>query len=500
MFNRFTRKNIPGVQEDPSLPPGGGSPPDETESESGFDEEFDVRGGPQAVQDDGGGTDFFGEDQAPGPDGDSSFGGEMEEDLTGDVGDGPGEIRPRYPEPDTDGCMIEDDPETGPDPPDDASLDDDDPDDMLAAMSGSSSRKAKKAGKVKAPKKPKSEKDDRHGPPGKIAQALPVDFQNEAIRQTAFTCGCVTAGFCAILLVIFGTVFVCRTLGAKPAPVLANPVGNENVYYDAGGRMHINVYMEREPDTEITVYVLPDGTVTTDKPESQENVKIMTMYVDQDGNVSPDLPEKKPVEPEQSEMPEPAVPASQVLYLDKSGQLVTVQPVDGPWRPITIITTPDGQTSVIPGELQGVKPEEPAEPETQPAVIPQLVLYILSDGTVTTEDPGGDARKFTVDLNDGDLKITQDEPAEPEKPEPDTGVNPYEGKNETEILAEANRRRNSGGSWYLDTDQVYTIIWGDTLGELSKKFDFSVEFLAAYNNIPDKNLIIAGNKLWYPGA
>ena len=70
---------------------------------------------------------------------------------------------------------------------------------------------------------------------------------------------------------------------------------------------------------------------------------------------------------------------------------------------------------MIPGELQGVKPEEPAEPETQPAVIPQLVLYILSDGTVTTEDPGGDARKFTVDLNDGGLKITQDEPAEPEK-------------------------------------------------------------------------------------
>lgn len=447
----------------------------------GQDGEVDVRGGPAAPPGDPGG--FFGTDPPAGEDPDQAAGGKMAQMTpdgeAGDVGDGPGDIRARYPDPDPDS---QPDGGAGPEEPEQD-------DDVLAGMSRTDRPGRKKAKRPKAGS-PAPVKQ------GKPAKAPMADFRDEAVRQAAFTCGCVTAGFCAVLLVIFGTVFVCRTFQAQPAPVLAAPAGSENVYYDAGGRMHVNVYMQKDPDTEITVYVLPDGTVTTEKPADSGGVRVVTMYVDEDGNVSQDPPEKKP-DPEPEPDPGPEVPDSQVLYLDKNGQLVAEQPEEGPWRPITVITTADGQASVIPGEIQGA-PEEPSEKPEEPEPVQPLVLYIMADGTVSTEDPGGDARKFTVDLDgDGGVRITQDEPVRQDPPE--EAENPYEGKDEAGILAEAARRRKSGGPAFLDTDESYHIVWGDTLGELSKRLGFSVEFLAEYNLIKDKNLILAGEFLRYPG-
>lgn len=454
MFRRSKRDDAPDV---PAAGEGG------LGHEAEQAEDLDVRGGPAGTAEDPGG--FFGPDPPSDGEPDPAAGGEMAQvTQDGDVGSGPGDVRPSYPDPDPDAA------------PEDAGSQDDD---VLAGMSRTD-RPAKPRAKQARARRPAAEKPVR---------AMAVDFRDEAVRQVAFTCGCVTAGFCAVLLVIFGTVFVCRTFQAKPAPVLAAPAGSENVYYDAGGRMHVNVYMQKDPDTEITVYVLPDGTVTTEKPAESGGVRVVTMYVGEDGSVSSEPPEKKP----DPEPPEPEMPGSQVLYLDKDGQLVAEKPAEGPWRPITVITTADGQTDVIPGELQDV-PEIASE---EPEPVPPLVLYIMPDGTVSTTDPGGDARKFTVDLNGDGPKITQDEPVQPDPP---VEKNPYEGMDEASILAEAERRRKSGGPMFLDTDESYHIIWGDTLGELSKRFGFSVDFLAAYNEIQDKNLILAGGTLRYPSA
>lgn len=48
-------------------------------------------------------------------------------------------------------------------------------------------------------------------------------------------------------------------------------------------------------------------------------------------------------------------------------------------------------------------------------------------------------------------------------------------------------------------DEIYEIIWGDTLSELSLKFGVSVDALANYNQIRDPNLIYAGSALRIPG-
>lgn len=449
MFGRSKQKGVPEYGPDQ---------PAVTESlDTGQDDDLDIRGGPadaNADQDPGGFFDHS--DLAAGP-------------AAAAAG-------PAYPDPDErfDG--------------DDGG---DDGDDIAASMAWADSGVPRKA--EKAPKEPRKRSVfavDRDGG-GDDRLGKPV---NEAARQAVFSCGCVMAGFCGILLVLFGTVFVCRTLNMQPQPVLAKPT-SDNVYYDAGGRKHVNVYLSREPDTEITVYVLPDGSVTTEKPERQDEVRIVTMYVDENGNVSSEPPVRTP-DPVPEPEPEPAdpVPDSQVLYLDGDGQLVGDKPAEGPWRPVTVLVTRDGQVSVIPGEMQGVEPDEPEEP----AAIPPVVLYILDDGTVTTTAPGGAGRKFTVDLN-GDSPVVTQEPAAAPEPEPEPD-DPYAGMNEEEILREAASRRAAGKGWYLDTDGIYVIRRGDTLGELSGKLGFSVDFLAAYNGIEDKNLIITGESLRYPAA
>lgn len=48
-------------------------------------------------------------------------------------------------------------------------------------------------------------------------------------------------------------------------------------------------------------------------------------------------------------------------------------------------------------------------------------------------------------------------------------------------------------------DEVYEIVWGDTLSELSLKFGVSVDALANYNQIRDPNLIYADSALRIPG-
>ena len=452
----------------------------------------------------------------------------------------------------------DDEPEPEPDDAGDDGLSDDMTDIAGAMASAGTGRKPKKP-----KRKPRNDKPERQF-------TNPVDAvmaMDEPKRQMVFTWGCVTAGICAVLLIVIGTVVTCRMFGTRPSPAIAGNPGNGNYYYDESGKMHVNVHITREPDTQVTVYVLPDGTVTTEKPEdgSMSGVKTVVLYVDSEGNISDKPPEK----PDSSKI---------TLYLDENGALSEHQPSTGLWKQVDVTVGPDGVVSVEQGG--GDMPVGNSGP---------LELWVTRDGKILTEDPGdGTASKATVDLNaDGTASVKQeppktslylDEDGNLTAHQPSTGlwkqvdvtVNPdgtisvghdngemsisdlgplelwvtpdgkiltedpgdgsvskatvnlnsdgtasveqeppshgsnasgsYLYKDEAEILAEAEQRRKEGKGWYLDTDRIYTVQRGDTLSYLSGRLGFSVDFLAMYNNIADKNLIITGESLRYPAV
>lgn len=219
--------------------------------------------------------------------------------------------------------------------------------------------------------------------------------EDDQRRQTVFTCACVVAGFCGIAGVIFGTAAVCGHIGQPQQVAVAGPPGivagaqeSQDIWYDAGGQMHINVHITREPDRELNIYIDQDGNVTTDETPADDGSGTGTDPSEADGQ------DGDPAEP----------------------------PGDGG----------DGDDG---------------------------------DGSGNAEAPGGDA-------------------AVP--------------KTEEELLAEMQDRVSSGGSGYLESDVQYVVQRGDTLSEISNRVGFSVDFLAAYNGIRDKNLIITGETLRYP--
>lgn len=223
-------------------------------------------------------------------------------------------------------------------------------------------------------------------------------------RQTVFACACVVAGFCGITGVIFGTAAVCSRLGQPQQAAMAGSPGvvqgyyqqgGQDIWYDAGGRMHVNVHITREPDKEINI------------------------YIDQDGNVSTEEP----------------------------------------------------------GEPSGL-----ADPVTEPTG---------SDGEQGGTDAAGDGDN-TGEANTG--ANGEGEGGTKPSDAPDAQV----PKTEAELLAEMEARRSNGGSGYSETDVQYVVRRGDTLSAISNDTGFSVDFLAAYNSIADKNLIITGEILRYP--
>lgn len=207
-------------------------------------------------------------------------------------------------------------------------------------------------------------------------------------KQLIFTCACVVAGFLLIVSIIFGTAAACMRIASpvEPAYATAAYIHREpqtlNAYYDAGGKMHVNVYITRAEDRDINIYVDADGNATTELGE---------------------LPEK-----------------------------------------------PDD-----PGLASGDIPEEPVEPAP-----PE----------------------------------TPEEPEDPEEPVHTPGI----GMTEEEILAAMEERIAAGGSGYSESDVKYTVEEGDMLYLISHMTGFSVDFLAKYNHIADKNLIITGEVLRYP--
>lgn len=219
-------------------------------------------------------------------------------------------------------------------------------------------------------------------------------------RQTVFACACVVAGFCGIAGVIFGTAAVCSRIGqpqqvavAAPPSVVAGQ-GAQEVWYDAGGQMHINVHITRESDKEVNIYIDQNGNVSTEKPQDAD-------------------------------------PGS---------------------------TGNDGDAAT--GDAESGDPGDGSQ-----------------DGAQAGPADGG---------NDTDAdKQTGTEAGAPPR-------------SEEELLAEMQARKAAGGSGYAETDEQYVVKQGDTLSKISGRTGFSVDFLAVYNGIRDRNMIITGEILRYP--
>lgn len=216
-------------------------------------------------------------------------------------------------------------------------------------------------------------------------------------RQTVFACACVVAGFCGITGVIFGTAAVCGRIGQPQQYAVAGPPGivagaqqDQEAWYDAGGRLHVNVHITREPDRELNIYIDQDGNVTTDPPE-------------------------------------------------------TAEPEGG-----------EGQDGQEDGNGTTAPPDDTGQPD---------------GGADEGGNGGGDGENQDAD------------------PAP---------KTEDDLLAEMQARKDAGGSGYTESDVQYVVRYGDTLSAISNRTGFSVDFLAAYNGIRDKNLIITGEVLRYP--
>lgn len=258
--------------------------------------------------------------------------------------------------------------------------------------------------------------------------------RDDRTRMAVFSCACAIAGFCGVAGVIFGTVTVCRGLGdsgslaASPLPpgyVQGVDPSDMNIYYDEAGRMHVNVYLAKQPDMDINIHIDKDGNVVSEFVPSEG--------ADQgDGDADADSGD-----------------ASQ----------------DG-----TSTTEPSGDSQA------GIVPDTGAQ------------------------EPGGASQPPAGNGEGGDDGDGDGDPNGPQDPSGNDIVQQPADipKTEAEILAEQEQRREDGGSGYSENDVQYVVKRGDTLGGISNKVGFSVDFLAAYNGLRDRNMIITGEVLRYP--
>ncbi len=243
--------------------------------------------------------------------------------------------------------------------------------------------------------------------------------RDDQTRQTVFACACVVAGFCGVAGVIFGTAMACRNLASGPGLAAASTSttapyvqgvdpSDMNIYYDQSGRMHVNVYLEKQPDVDVNIRIDGSGNVTTETVPREEG-----------------------------------------------------DPADAP--------SDDGANAGEDAQLPG----------GDPADAPQ-------DGDDANEGSGSSDPDNETGEGAGDGAEEGDEGGQAAE------------KTEAQLLAEMREREAAGGSGYLETDEEYIVQRGDTLTIVSSRTGFSVDFLAQYNHLKDKNLIITGEVLRYP--
>lgn len=366
---------------------------------------------------------------------------------------------------------------------------------------------------------------------------------SEEKRQFIFTAGLATAAICSIVFVLFGAVFAYRMF----RPQLSNAYawqggGDGNIYYDSGGRMHVNVYVTKTPDTEITLYMLPDGTVTTEKPADGTPAVPKVFYVDSEGNLSETKPSQ--ADPDESGSSETdsqptAEPGSESSEgdgteegssesVESSAQATPVPEEDDEGTDPSEDASGDGESGEVKGTSTGGKPQGGAagaagdggsgtgEGGGAVSGTPSGGKPAGNGASGSDGNPSGGAGNQTGGQQGGGSEDTgEGTGADSSSASGENGTegasgtgsgtaaqagseNPYKGMTEEEILKAAQERRDAGKGMYLDTDKVYKVQAGDTLSKLSGKLGFSVDFLAAYNGLNSKDMIHAGESLRYP--
>ena len=262
----------------------------------------------------------------------------------------------------------------------------------------------------------------------------PVD---EKTKYRAFTAACGIACVLGVAAIGFGTYSIVNGFSFGPEPGYALPDQlSQNVYYDAAGRTHVNVYITKGDDKQINIYVDQDG-----------NVRFET-----DENKDPGGEDPGGTTPGEGE----TVPGGETT--DPGGE---TKPGEGE-------TTPGGETT-DPGETKPGKGEmTPGGEDETPGA---------------GEQPGGEETK----------------PGEDTKPNPGDSVHQKVTSEQEKALLDAMRERIANGqSGFLESDAIYVVQRGDTLTYISNLTGFSVDFLAEYNHIKDKNLIITSESIRYP--
>ena len=174
------------------------------------------------------------------------------------------------------------------------------------------------------------------------------------------------------------------------------------------------------------------------------------------------------------------------VYYDPSGQMhINVYVEKRPDLDINVTIDENGQATV-----EAVVHDDENESTSENTIKPE------SSENVTEEPEQSENEKPDVTESDKP-ETSEDDPVIPET-DSETFTGPITPEKEREILSQMEDKIAAGGSGYSESDETYTIVSGDTLTKISNETGFSVDFLAEYNHIQDKNLIITGETIRFP--
>ena len=163
-----------------------------------------------------------------------------------------------------------------------------------------------------------------------------------------------------------------------------------------------------------------------------------------------------------------------------------ITPASTDTEPTTEITSePTVDPDVEPTDEPDQSDVKPTEDETKPD----------PTGNDDTQESDQPTVEPTVDPDDTNVEKPTDESSIDDDKKPAT-----QAEYEQMILSEMHQRIAKGGDGYSADDQFYTVVKGDCLWKISQSTGFSVDFLAEYNHIPNKDLIYVNQVIRYPAS
>lgn len=125
---------------------------------------------------------------------------------------------------------------------------------------------------------------------------------------------------------------------------------------------------------------------------------------------------------------------------------------------------------------------------------------VISEELVTSESITDQEESTELNTQEPDnLETTQkQDDVKPADQEKITDNKKIDKELEKQLLADMNSRIQQGESGYLSNDNVYVVKNKDTLTKISNMTGFSIDFLAEYNHIKNRNLIVKDESIRYP--